>query len=64
MTIAQSIRKAPKVLNYHDYRPFVEGWGVYAETLGDELGLSHGALPLDLLEGNVRGWVRGQKGEL
>ena len=39
VTIAQSIRKAPKVLNYHDYTPFVEGWGVYAETLGDDLGL-------------------------
>ncbi|HEV7668960.1 MAG TPA: DUF885 domain-containing protein [Thermoanaerobaculia bacterium] len=39
VTIAQTIRKAPKVLNYHDYTPFVEGWGVYAETLGDEMGL-------------------------
>lgn len=40
VTIAQSIRKAPKVLNYHDYTPFVEGWGVYAETLGDDLRLA------------------------
>jgi len=39
VTIAQTIRKAPRVLNYHDYTPFVEGWGVYAETLGDEIGL-------------------------
>ncbi len=39
VTIAQSIRKAPRVLNYHDYTPFVEGWGVYAETLGEEIGL-------------------------
>lgn len=39
VTIAQSVRKAPKVLNYHDYTPFVEGWGVYAESLGDDLGL-------------------------
>ncbi len=39
VTIAQSTAKAPRVLNYHDYTPFVEGWGVYAETLGDDLGL-------------------------
>lgn len=39
VTIAQTLRKAPKVLNYHDYTPFVEGWGVYAETLGDDMGL-------------------------
>lgn len=38
VSIAQEIRKVPKVLNYHDYTAFVEGWGVYAETLGDEIG--------------------------
>jgi uncharacterized protein (DUF885 family) len=39
VSIAQDIRKPPRVLNYHDYTAFVEGWGVYAETLGDEIGL-------------------------
>ncbi len=39
VTVAQSIRKAPRVLNYHDYTPFVEGWGVYAESLGADLKL-------------------------
>ncbi|HEX4496560.1 MAG TPA: DUF885 domain-containing protein [Thermoanaerobaculia bacterium] len=38
VSIAQQIKKPPKVLNYHDYTAFVEGWGVYAETLGDEMG--------------------------
>lgn len=38
VSLAQEIKKAPKWLNYHDYTPFVEGWGVYAETLGDEMG--------------------------
>jgi uncharacterized protein (DUF885 family) len=35
---AQERKLAPKWLNYHDYTPFVEGWGVYAESLGDEIG--------------------------
>jgi uncharacterized protein (DUF885 family) len=38
VAIAQEIKKPPKVLNYHDYTAFVEGWGVYAETLGNEMG--------------------------
>ena len=38
VSIAQEGRKLPRVLNYHDYTAFVEGWGVYAETLGDEMG--------------------------
>ena len=37
VSIAQTI-KVPKWRNYHDYTPFVEGWGVYAESLGDEMG--------------------------
>jgi uncharacterized protein (DUF885 family) len=39
VSIAQTIPGVPKWRNYHDYTPFVEGWGVYAESLGDELGL-------------------------
>jgi uncharacterized protein (DUF885 family) len=38
VSIAQEIKKPPRVLNYHDYTAFVEGWGVYAESLGDEMG--------------------------
>jgi uncharacterized protein (DUF885 family) len=38
VSISQQIKKPPKVLNYHDYTAFVEGWGVYAETLGGEMG--------------------------
>jgi uncharacterized protein (DUF885 family) len=39
VSIAQEIKGVPRVLNYHDYTAFVEGWGVYAETLGGEIGL-------------------------
>jgi uncharacterized protein (DUF885 family) len=39
VTLAQEGRRAPRVLNYHDYTPFVEGWASYAETLGEETGL-------------------------
>jgi uncharacterized protein (DUF885 family) len=38
VSIAQETKKPPRVLNYHDYTAFVEGWGVYAESLGDEMG--------------------------
>jgi uncharacterized protein (DUF885 family) len=38
VSISQEVKKPPKVLNYHDYTAFVEGWGVYAETLGGEMG--------------------------
>jgi uncharacterized protein (DUF885 family) len=37
VSIAQTLH-FPKWYNYHDYTPFVEGWGVYAESLGDDLG--------------------------
>lgn len=39
VSIAQTMKGVPKWYNYHDYTPFVEGWGVYAESLGDEIGL-------------------------
>ncbi|MFY9821468.1 MAG: DUF885 domain-containing protein [Thermoanaerobaculia bacterium] len=38
VSIAQTMKGVPKWYNYHDYTPFVEGWGVYAESLGDEMG--------------------------
>jgi uncharacterized protein (DUF885 family) len=39
VALAQEMKGVPKWRNYHDYTPFVEGWGVYAETLGEEMGL-------------------------
>jgi uncharacterized protein (DUF885 family) len=39
VSLAQTMKGVPKWYNYHDYTPFVEGWGVYAESLGDEMGL-------------------------
>jgi uncharacterized protein (DUF885 family) len=38
VSLVQTLKAAPKWRNYHDYTPFVEGWGVYAESLGDEMG--------------------------
>jgi len=38
VSLAQTMKGVPKWYNYHDYTPFVEGWGVYAESLGDEMG--------------------------
>jgi uncharacterized protein (DUF885 family) len=38
VSIAQEIKVVPKWRNYHDYTAFVEGWGLYAESLGDEMG--------------------------
>ena len=38
VSLAQEMKKAPRWRNYHDYTAFVEGWGLYAETLGDEMG--------------------------
>jgi uncharacterized protein (DUF885 family) len=38
VSIAQELKETPKWRNYHDYTAFVEGWGLYAESLGDEMG--------------------------
>ncbi len=38
VSLAQEIKAVPKWRNYHDYTAFVEGWGLYAESLGDEMG--------------------------
>jgi uncharacterized protein (DUF885 family) len=37
VSLAQTLH-FPKWYNYHDYTPFVEGWGVYAESLGNDMG--------------------------
>jgi uncharacterized protein (DUF885 family) len=75
VTLAQEGRRAPRVLNYHDYTPFVEGWAAYAETLGDATGLYRdpyarfGQLDVDLWRSlrlvvdtgiHAQGWTRQQ----
>lgn len=39
ISIAQELGEVPEFRKYSLYTAFVEGWGLYAETLGDELGL-------------------------
>jgi len=39
ISIAQELRDRPQVLRYSSNEAFSEGWGLYAESLGDEAGL-------------------------
>ena len=39
ISIGQELGELPKFRRYAGYGAFVEGWGLYAETLGDELGM-------------------------
>jgi uncharacterized protein (DUF885 family) len=38
VTLAQEMPDLPEWRKYEEYTAFVEGWGVYAESLGDEMG--------------------------
>ncbi|HKI00922.1 MAG TPA: DUF885 domain-containing protein [Thermoanaerobaculia bacterium] len=39
ISIAQELEGVPQWRRYNDYTAFAEGWGLYAESLGPELGL-------------------------
>jgi uncharacterized protein (DUF885 family) len=38
LSIAQELQGVPEWRKYDDYTAFVEGWGLYAESLGEEMG--------------------------
>ncbi|HEX8475946.1 MAG TPA: DUF885 domain-containing protein [Pyrinomonadaceae bacterium] len=39
IAIAQELGEIPKFRRYGGYTAFIEGWGLYAESLGDDMGL-------------------------
>lgn len=39
LAVAQELENVPQWRRYDDYTAFVEGWGLYAESLGGDIGL-------------------------
>lgn len=75
ITVTQELEELPAFRRFNFYTAYVEGWGLYAESLGHELGMyedpyqSFGALFADILRANrlvvdtgmhALGWTRQQ----
>jgi uncharacterized protein (DUF885 family) len=75
ITVAQSLTSMPAFRRYGSFTAYIEGWGLYAERLADEMGLYHsdidrlGAVDLEAFRAarlvvdtgiHAMGWTRTQ----